>query len=120
MLTSTRELQRSSFLVRMSVPCTEIVWVLKPRRRSESLKRQTYRFAGEIFVKTFPDLKEKQRVYRTQRGKKWEIEKSTFDERKALYRDPYKAQFQPSPIRHIRVVNGVPTNPLDTPVIQSA
>lgn len=55
-----------------------------------SLKHQTFRFAGEIFAKTFPDLEEKQRVYRTQKGKKWEIKESTFDERKKLYRDPYK------------------------------
>jgi hypothetical protein len=83
-------------------------------KKLREFKWQAKREAEEKSVEVFPDLEERQKVYREQRGKEWKVEKSTGAERRRLYRDPYKAQFQPSPVKHIPVVNGVPTIPLDT------
>jgi len=65
---------------------------------------QAKHLAEEKSAETFPDLKERQKVYKDQKGKKWKIQKSTSKERRALYRDPFREQIKPSPVRHLKVV----------------
>jgi len=56
---------------------------------------QAKRLAEEKSAETFPDLKERQKVYKDQKGKKWKVKKSTSKERRALYRDPFREQIKP-------------------------
>ena len=53
-----------------------------------SLKLQAFNCAGKILSGIFPELKKAQALYKDQKCKKWKIDRSTFEERKGLYRDP--------------------------------
>jgi len=71
-----------------------------------SRKHQAIKFAGQILAEIFPDLKEAQAVFRVQKAKSWNVERSTFEKRKALYRKPYCEEMQPRTIRVWGVVDG--------------
>jgi hypothetical protein len=79
---------------------------LETAKKLREMKSQAFKAAGKVLAKEYPDLKSKQALYKAQRGKKHKISKSTFEKRKALYRDPLASEIEPRLIRHLRVIDG--------------
>ena len=88
---------------------------VETNKKLTEFKCQAKRLAEEKSAETFPDLKERQKVYKDQKGKKWKVQKSTSKERRELYRDPFREQIKPSPVRHLKVVTAILKPLLETP-----
>ena len=69
-----------------------------------NFKHQLIEYLRVIFSEADPELSDKINTYRAQKGKEWEVKKSTADERKALFRDPYFEK--PGKIKHYKVIEG--------------
>ena len=69
-----------------------------------NFKHQLIEYLRVIFSEADPELSDKINTYRAQKGKKWEVKKSTAKERKALFRDPYFEK--PGKIKHYKVIEG--------------
>ena len=86
-------------------------------KQLRELKSQAFNEAGRCIAEHIPDLEEKQALYKKQKGKKYHIQKSTFEQRKALYREPKTRDMEPRTIRVWKVLerknesNGRPDSP---------
>jgi hypothetical protein len=74
------------------------------KKKVASYKFHLKKFLIVIFSELDPDLLDKIATSKAQKGKKWKTEKSTFEERKALFRDPYFEA--PSKILYSKMING--------------
>ncbi len=77
----------------------------KTVKRVRELKSQTFARTKKVFVKIFPDLNEKQKIFKSQRGKKWKIRRSTQKGRRELYRTPISDEMYPSRVKRLRVTD---------------
>jgi hypothetical protein len=82
----------------------EILGVKTAKQLTQS-KSQTFGCAQKIFARIFPDLNEKQKIFKSQRGKKWKIRRSTRKERRELFRTPLSDDMKPSPVKILRVAD---------------
>jgi hypothetical protein len=69
-------------------------------------KFQAFTLAGRVMAEIFPELEEKQALYRKQRGKKYKIRKSTFQDRKKLFRKYGSKETEPGPITVWKMIEG--------------
>jgi hypothetical protein len=81
-------------------------------------KNQLKEALREILIQDDPDLADRIAIYQAQRGKSWNIERSTFEERKALHRDPYAGQKIACTIRVWRAIDGNKRKKANTDEIQ--
>jgi hypothetical protein len=77
---------------------------LKSTKQPRELKSQAFESAGKCMAKLFPELEEKQALFKIQRGKKWRSMKSTFKQRTALHKAPGSEGFQPRLVKHRIVI----------------
>ncbi len=76
---------------------------IKPEEVKD-LKFQARQIARKVLVDFFPELAERQALYDVQKGKKWRIKKSNFEDRRALYQQPNSAEMEPRTIRDWKVI----------------
>jgi len=70
-------------------------------------KHQMIKCARKILAQYYPDLVERQNIYRIQKGKKFKTEKSTYKQRKKIYRSaPSPEKTKPRLLRRFRVIDG--------------
>lgn len=78
-----------------------------PNDKVSGYKIQMRNESRKHLIKHYPHLETKHAVYDDQRGQKWDVKRSNFRERKALYRDTrYAEEMKPSRVRHFKVIDG--------------
>ena len=69
-------------------------------------KSQAFDEAGRCLAVHLPELEIQQALYKEQRGKKYQVQKSTFKKRKNLHRKPRTQEMEPKTIRLWKVIDG--------------
>jgi hypothetical protein len=90
-----------------------------PHENVASIKNQLKEALRKILIQDDPDLADRIVLYKAQRGKSCKIEKSTFEERRALHRDPYSGQKIACTIRIWRALDGNKRQAADSDEIQA-
>jgi len=85
-----------------------------PKNEFTSLKHQAKGKAKMILAQDDEEVAEKQALYKTQKNKKYKIRKSTFANRKVLFRARDTEEEKPRLIRHWKVIDGLLTLILDS------
>jgi hypothetical protein len=81
-------------------------------------KNQLMETLRKILIQDDPELADRIELYKAQRGKSWNVERSNFEERKALHRDPYAGQKIACTIRVWRAIDGNKGKKANTDEIQ--
>ena len=77
-----------------------------PENDVANFKIQMIEAVRKFLIAIDPDLEKKITLYKLSKGKTWKIQRSTREERRALYRDPYAGQKIACILRVLRVIDG--------------